>query len=708
MDDPPGAVTAGRPGAVPPGRDTADAADSHERVPGGTAGPDRQARWQAAAQIRRDRPGWVVSWSDAAGQYRAWPLFRAPRGTIATAATPGEITAGSTRSSMPAAIPSSRRAEHDPPRQPGPAAPAARRTRIQCLFPREILNVTDQLAAPPTAAPAGRLEPDAIGVAQDTVIGMASAAPTVSAGLTLAALAAVSAYGGGPVILLCGAAMLIIANAYRRLNLWQANCGASFELAGRAISPYAGYFTGWLMIAAYITGAVSGVEVLGPSVLAVFGAATASTGADIVIAVAVTGVMLVIAVAGIRLSARVQVAMAVAEYAILIGLAAAGLAAVLGHHAGTFPVSSGWFSLHGIGGKGSLAGGLVAAVYIYSGWDGTVYVNEEVRHRRVNPGRAAMLAVALLTVIYVLAQAGLQGVVSPARLQAHSTDALVYAAQALAGTGGARVMALALALSVIAATGTSIILTARIIYGMASYRALPAALANVSARYATPVAASVLTGALVAGLTVVYFLATTVQGAFSDVVNLSGQLFAGFYILTALSTIVYYRHRVRASARDAFTLGVLPLTAAGFLGWVLWQYLQTAAAPQLWAIGGVAAAGLALMLTARHGLRSPFFALPREHDTPAPRRPAGPPPILLSTLTAEPILAALDSHTGKRAIFGITLTGYDQDGRALARMIISQKFLRNPDYDLRADVTAHFAAAGAHAVRMVDCTWIYK
>jgi hypothetical protein len=31
-----------------------------------------------------------------------------------------------------------------------------------------------------------RLEPDAIGVAQDTVIGMASAAPTVSVGLTLA------------------------------------------------------------------------------------------------------------------------------------------------------------------------------------------------------------------------------------------------------------------------------------------------------------------------------------------------------------------------------------------------------------------------------------------------------------------------------------------------------------------------------------------
>ena len=58
------------------------------------------------------------------------------------------------------------------------------------------------LAAPVAAAPAARLEPDAIGVAQDTVIGMASSAPAVSVGITLAALPAATAYAGGPVIIL--------------------------------------------------------------------------------------------------------------------------------------------------------------------------------------------------------------------------------------------------------------------------------------------------------------------------------------------------------------------------------------------------------------------------------------------------------------------------------------------------------------------------
>ena len=43
------------------------------------------------------------------------------------------------------------------------------------------------------------------------------------------------------------------------------------------------------------------------------------------------------------------------------------------------------------------------------GWDATIYVNEEVKHRRHNPGRAAVIAVALLIVIYTFSQVGLQG-----------------------------------------------------------------------------------------------------------------------------------------------------------------------------------------------------------------------------------------------------------------------------------------------------------
>jgi len=238
-----------------------------------------------------------------------------------------------------------------------------------------------------------------------------------------------------------------------------------------------------------------------------------------------------------------------------------------------------------------------------------------VKHRRVNPGRAAIIAVALLAVIYTLAQVGLQGVVSPSKLQNNSANALVYVAQALGGGFWAKVMALSIALSVIATTGTGIVLSARIAYGMGSYRALPGFFSNVSRRYSTPATASAVVGVLLIGIFWVYMLATSVQNAFYDVIATTGLLFAIFYILTALATIVYYRRRVFSGVRDFLSLGLLPLGAAGFLGWMFEQTLQTQVTwPTRWSLIGIIALGLILMLCARLLLRSPFFGIPRESE----------------------------------------------------------------------------------------------
>src|SRR6478736_4713125 len=442
-----------------------------------------------------------------------------------------------------------------------------------------------------------RLEPDAIGAAQDTIIGMANSAPTVAIGLSLAGLAAAAAYGSGPVIILCGIPMLIIANAYRRLNLWSANCGASFEWVGRAIDPYLGFLTGWLMIAASLIAAVAGVVVLAPSVLAIFGGSALSTWPNIFISTAVIVVLLVIAVAGIRLTARTQVAMGVIEYVILIGFSIWGLVVALGHHHGAFPITRDWFNLGGIGGQGSLASGLLIAVFMLAGWDATVYVNEEVKHRRHNPGKAAVIAVALLIAIYTFSQVGLQGVVSPAKLQANSSSVLVYVAQAL---------------SVIASTGVSIVILARMIYGMASHRVLPSILGNVSPRFATPAVASVVVGVVLVAVTWIYLLSGSIANAFTQLIDVTGILYASFYILTAFSAIVYYRRRIFSNAWDAVLVGILPLAAAGFLVWIVIRSWQNAPGSQRWSLFGIVMAGVALMLVARYILRSPFFRIPRE------------------------------------------------------------------------------------------------
>ena len=466
----------------------------------------------------------------------------------------------------------------------------------------------------PPRSHAARLEPDAIGVAQDTVIGMASSAPAATVGLSLAGLAVATAYGSGPVLILTAIPMLIIANSYRRLNLWNANCGASFEWVGRAINPYLGFLTGWLMVAAYIIGTVAEVLLLGPSVLAVFGSSSTSTTAYILIGVLMVLIMLVIAVVGIRMTARVQVSLAAVEYLILIGLAIAGIIYVANDHPGVVHFSTAWLSPSGIGGKGSAVAGFLVAVFIYGGWDGTLYVNEEVKHRRVNPGRAAMWAVGLLAIMYTLAQVGFQGVLSPSKLAASAANgtALIDVANALGGGFWAKVMALSIALSVIATTGTGIVLTSRIVYGMASYRVLPQFLANVSRRFSTPVSASIIVGVLIAVLSTIYYLATSVQNAFTNVIDVTGLLFSIFYILTAVTLIVYYRRRLTANVWDAVALGVLPLAAAGFLGWILVKSLLAAPAAEVWSLAGIIIAGLVLLVIARTVLRSSFFQIQRE------------------------------------------------------------------------------------------------
>jgi CBS-domain-containing membrane protein len=94
----------------------------------------------------------------------------------------------------------------------------------------------------------------------------------------------------------------------------------------------------------------------------------------------------------------------------------------------------------------------------------------------------------------------------------------------------------------------------------------------------------------------------------------AGLLFAIFYVLTALAMIVYYRRRLLSSARDFVILGLLPLGATAFLVWMFIRSVQAAPAAQVWSLIGVVAAGLLLMIAARFGLRSVFFAVQRESD----------------------------------------------------------------------------------------------
>jgi hypothetical protein len=59
----------------------------------GTPRADHDENIQAAMELRRQRPGWVVVWSVPLQRFSAGPLFRAQRGTDLTAQTITELAA---------------------------------------------------------------------------------------------------------------------------------------------------------------------------------------------------------------------------------------------------------------------------------------------------------------------------------------------------------------------------------------------------------------------------------------------------------------------------------------------------------------------------------------------------------------------------------------------------------------------------------------
>ena len=90
-------------------------------------------------------------------------------------------------------------------------------------------------------------------------------------------------------------------------------------------------------------------------------------------------------------------------------------------------------------------GGILIACFMYSGWDASIYVNEETTDKANNPGRAALASVVMLALVYSIVTFAFQGVLSPGEIQAHAGDVAVRrerpaAAQALGfgdGAGGA-------------------------------------------------------------------------------------------------------------------------------------------------------------------------------------------------------------------------------------------------------------------------------
>ena len=173
-------------------------------------------------------------------------------------------------------------------------------------------------------------------------------------------------------------------------------------------------------------------------------------------------------------------------------------------------------------------------------------------------------------------------------------------------------MAFALALSVSASVGVGLVAMARILYGMASHRVLPPVLSNVSHRFSTPAIGSIVVGLTLIAVTWVYLLSTSVANLFTELINVVGLLYAGFYVLTALAAIAYYRHRIVVMPGTRCSSASFPWALPG--SWS-GSWSRPCKPGLLRSAGRCSASSpreLLVMLAVRFVLRPPFFQTPRE------------------------------------------------------------------------------------------------
>src|SRR6202023_1474224 len=131
----------------------------------------------------------------------------------------------------------------------------------------------------------------------------------------------------------------------------------------------------------------------------------------------------VLAIAGLKIVARCDWVIVVFQYAVLLIVAAVALAALL-HGTAAAAFSWAWFSWTGLGGMKGLMGGILIACFMDSGWDASIYVNEETTDRANNPGKAALARVVMLALVFSLVAFAFQSVLSPGEIQAHAGDVL--------------------------------------------------------------------------------------------------------------------------------------------------------------------------------------------------------------------------------------------------------------------------------------------
>ena len=410
-----------------------------------------------------------------------------------------------------------------------------------------------------------------------TIIATSSVAPAYSLAATIAFLFVVSGAASPAAILVSFFPVMFIALAYYYLNKQDPNCGASYSWVSRTLSPYIGWFGGWVQLCANVLFCAAAPLIAGQYTLQLlnsFGWVNDSV-AGSQFWTAVVGVLWLLFVTymvakGIRLTANFQWVLLAIEYFIVVGFCIAAFVKVIGGHPAAQPVQANWFNPGALGSINGLAAGAALGVFFFWGWDTAANVNEESKDADTTPGYAGLLSMIVLLVLFLFAATAIDMVTSPANLTNignNGGDILYFFAQGLSNAPITYLMVLAVLSSTVATVQTTLLPSSRLSFSMARDGVFPKMFAIVHKSWQTPWVGTLVT----TGLSILVIASTfigSVNDIFGKLILEIGVLVAFYYGITGISCAWAFRKVLLTSVSLFFLAGLLPLIGGVFLFWI--------------------------------------------------------------------------------------------------------------------------------------------
>lgn len=468
-----------------------------------------------------------------------------------------------------------------------------------------------------TAEPArtSHLKANVLSLSDAIILGLASSAPAQTMAVALPALVAAANYAGLLPIACAFIPMLGIALGYQRLNRWDQSAGATYTWVSKALHPYLGFMAGWMIVMYYTLGTTSMTVPAGTYTLQILAPGAVNNKLAVVAVGAVWNLVVTFLLLGrIEIAARFQKALAIFEYLVLFLFVILGIRALASGHAASH-VSFGWFTVSGAGGVKGFLAGILIAVFMYSGWDAAIYVNEETKDKETNPGRAAITSVVILLFVYCLITFAYQGVVSKAELQASAGNSLAIIADRLLPGPGSLVLSLVVLMGTIACLQVAIVSSSRLGFAMAEDRVMPAFFKIVNPRTGSPWAVTLFMG----GVNLVFLVLTAFEAGgtrevLSNIAGALGIIASLFYALTAIAAVWQSRNVLLNNSGNFVLGGLWPALGAILLVAVVVEAAWTRAVSPtvLWAGLGATAVGLLIAVAIHYIGKVPLLGGPGE------------------------------------------------------------------------------------------------